>query len=423
MRVLTPSLWGVCDFSGKLLDVFSCSTMPNLPSKALIHDLFYFVCRFADTSALTQFGLAFCFAVGNGVITPLFSVIFGNLVDSFSKPGPSIQSDVNEKVLSLVYLSIAALLVGAGEVALTAFSTKRQLTSGRMMLMDMIISRPLSWHQVNKSSELVNETMNRDLPAIELGLNGMIKGIRHSVCCIAGLAVALSKGPLLTIIVMSIVLPTLSLSNIALKRLSKRYQAELIRLTRQTNSIVRETFSQIKTIASFNLEAIFDKKYLLFLPALERESVITLFLSGAETAIMAGIFSFSYAVAIFYGAKKVAEGDYSGGQVLSVLFASIMAGFSASEALPCIHSVYSANDSMKNICSTIFVCDAQPETEGSEDIDFNMDIQFRDVCFAYPTRPEKMILSNLNLSLRSNSSSAIVGPSGSGKVRQLPLIM
>lgn len=378
---------------------------------------FMLLCRFGDTYALILFSLAFSLSVGNGVITPLFSVIFGNLVDSFSKSGSSVQSDINEKVLTLLYLSIAAFFVGAGEMSFSAFSTKRQLTYGRLKVMDVIINRPLSWHQVNKSVEVIDETLNQDLPALEIGLNGLIKGVRHIVCCVAGLAVAFSKGPILTILVLSIVLPTLAIFNFAVKRLAKGYHMELQKCTRQANSIVRETFSQIKTIASFNLEGIFNQKYQSLLPALQRESVITSFLSGAETAIMAGIFSFSYAVAIYYGAKKVADGEYSGGQVLSVLFASIMAGFSASEALPCLHCVWLANESMDNIDSTILDSQDDPETKGSDDIDFNMDIQFHDVCFAYPTRPEKLILSNLNLSLRANSSSAIVGPSGSGKVR------
>lgn len=96
-------------------------------------------------------------------------------MDCFSKPGLEIQNEINNKVLTLLYLSLGAFLVGAGEVTLSAFSIKRQLNNGRLDAMDVVLGRPLGWHQVNKSSEIVNEVMSRDLPALEKGLHGFIR--------------------------------------------------------------------------------------------------------------------------------------------------------------------------------------------------------------------------------------------------------
>ncbi|KAK7067767.1 ATP-binding cassette sub- B member 10, mitochondrial [Halocaridina rubra] len=42
-------------------------------------------------------------------------------------------------------------------------------------------------------------------------------------------------------------------------------------------------------------------------------------------------------------------------------------------------------------------------------------IDFRDVSFAYPTRPEIVLFKNLNLSVPAGSVVAVVGSSGSGK--------
>ncbi len=42
-------------------------------------------------------------------------------------------------------------------------------------------------------------------------------------------------------------------------------------------------------------------------------------------------------------------------------------------------------------------------------------IEFRDVKFAYPSRPDVQVLRNFNLSIQPNSSLALVGQSGSGK--------
>lgn len=50
------------------------------------------------------------------------------------------------------------------------------------------------------------------------------------------------------------------------------------------------------------------------------------------------------------------------------------------------------------------------------------DIVFRDVTFAYPTRPDTIILNQLNLRFEKGKTTAIVGPSGSGKSTIVGLI-
>lgn len=42
-------------------------------------------------------------------------------------------------------------------------------------------------------------------------------------------------------------------------------------------------------------------------------------------------------------------------------------------------------------------------------------IQLKDVCFTFPSRPNVTILKNVNLNIESNTVTAIVGRSGSGK--------
>lgn len=42
-------------------------------------------------------------------------------------------------------------------------------------------------------------------------------------------------------------------------------------------------------------------------------------------------------------------------------------------------------------------------------------IQLKDVCFTFPSRPNVTILNNVNLNIESNTVTAIVGRSGSGK--------
>ena len=54
-------------------------------------------------------------------------------------------------------------------------------------------------------------------------------------------------------------------------------------------------------------------------------------------------------------------------------------------------------------------------TEGCRPSECRGDIVFRDVLFAYPSRPDVQVLRGLDLVIPANKTTAVVGPSGSGK--------
>lgn len=58
------------------------------------------------------------------------------------------------------------------------------------------------------------------------------------------------------------------------------------------------------------------------------------------------------------------------------------------------------------------ICDCQ-DAAAPKSIQWN--IEFKDVCFAYPQKPDKLILNNFNLSIKQNQVVGILADSGSGK--------
>ncbi|CAF3933605.1 unnamed protein product [Rotaria sp. Silwood1] len=70
------------------------------------------------------------------------------------------------------------------------------------------------------------------------------------------------------------------------------------------------------------------------------------------------------------------------------------------------------------------------ETQISEDsldceevINMNGDIQFDNIDFAYPTRPDVFVLRNLTLTARAGEITALVGSNGSGKSTCISLLL
>lgn len=56
-----------------------------------------------------------------------------------------------------------------------------------------------------------------------------------------------------------------------------------------------------------------------------------------------------------------------------------------------------------------------PDPSGKKGISIDQDILFRNVTFAYPTRPDAIILDDLTVRFERGKNTAIVGPSGCGK--------
>lgn len=61
-------------------------------------------------------------------------------------------------------------------------------------------------------------------------------------------------------------------------------------------------------------------------------------------------------------------------------------------------------------------------SEGEELASVEGTIEFRDVHFRYPTRPEQPVLRGLNLSVKPGQYIALVGPSGCGKSTTIALL-
>ena len=64
----------------------------------------------------------------------------------------------------------------------------------------------------------------------------------------------------------------------------------------------------------------------------------------------------------------------------------------------------------------------QPTPEGEPVGAVRGDLEFRDVTFAYPSRPDARVLSRLSLRIPAGSVAALVGPSGGGKSTCIALL-
>lgn len=109
--------------------------------------------------------------------------------------------------------------------------------------------------------------------------------------------------------------------------------------------------------------------------------------------------------------------DYSNGDILSCFFGIVFGVFSLGMATPNIKAITEGKVAGKIAYDVI---DRKPQIllddPTAEEVgEIVGRIEFKNVTFRYPTRPEQKVLDNFSATFEEGKTTAIVGASGSGK--------
>uniref|UniRef100_A0A673Z280 ABC-type oligopeptide transporter ABCB9 n=1 Tax=Salmo trutta TaxID=8032 RepID=A0A673Z280_SALTR len=195
------------------------------------------------------------------------------------------------------------------------------------------------------------------------------------------------------------------------KRLTKEVQTALA----QANQVAEETVSSMKTVRSFaNEEQEADSYY---------SRLHVMFQLNKKQALAYALYMWSSCISelvlqvaiLFYGGHLVITEQMSGGTLISFVIYELELG----ECLESIASVYTGLMQGVGAAEKVFeYIDREPkhQHDGKEVPDTCKGlVEFKDVTFSYPTRPETDILKSVSFTLRPGEVTALVGPSGSGK--------
>uniref|UniRef100_A0A803YIT1 ATP binding cassette subfamily B member 1 n=1 Tax=Meleagris gallopavo TaxID=9103 RepID=A0A803YIT1_MELGA len=132
----------------------------------------------------------------------------------------------------------------------------------------------------------------------------------------------------------------------------------------------------------------------------------------------------SYALAFWYGTTLILNDDYTIGNVLTVFFSVLIGAFSIGQTTPSIEAFANARGAAYAIFNII---DNEPQIDSYSDAGHKPDhikgnLEFQNVFFNYPSRPDVEILKGLNLKINCGQTVALVGGSGCGKSTTVQLI-
>ncbi|GMF09901.1 unnamed protein product [Phytophthora lilii] len=189
-------------------------------------------------------------------------------------------------------------------------------------------------------------------------------------------------------------------------------------------SLISEAIDSIRTVASFGMEKALTAKYMTFLDLsneLDRKLAVS---GGISFGLSQGMTFWVLAFVFYIGGILVAHGTISFEDLFVVLMVFMMGSFSISMA-----SQGSVDgEKAKRAAANVFkIIDRVPEidatsTAGTVLPNIQGDIDFKQLTFAYPSRPDAVIYQGYDLKVRRGQTVALVGASGSGKSTAIALL-
>lgn len=184
----------------------------------------------------------------------------------------------------------------------------------------------------------------------------------------------------------------------------------------KASAIASEALSSIRMIMAYGAEKRTASRYAEVIEEGKTHAqYISPLLSAQFALIFLGAFS-SFGLAFWYGTRLLVNGRLDDvGTIIIVLLCIMMMVFSFERVATPLTSVSKAAVAA---CEFFAVIDAPLPYKGhlkDPDVSATEDIVFKNVTFAYPSRPHVKILDELDLTIEAGKLTAIVGPSGSGK--------
>nr|POF23278.1 abc transporter b family member 11 [Quercus suber] len=351
-------------------------------------------------------------AIGNGLGTPMLTILFGELINASgnNQNNKDMVREVSKVCVKILYVAAGIGVAGFLQVACWMVTGEQQAARIRGLYLKTILRQDAAFFDMETNTGEVVGRMSGDIVLIQDAMGEKVgKFLQLVSTFIGGFSVAIFKGWLLTLVMLSSI-PLLvgsgGLMSIIISKTASHGQSAYANAA----NVVEQTIGSIRTVASFTGEQQAINNYKKYAITAYKSGVYEGLVSGLSFAIVTSVMYTSYGLAIWYGSKLILSKKYNGGDVLNVIMAIIIGSMSLGEASPCMSVFFTGKAAAYKMFETI---KRRPEidsynSKGKVLNDISGDIEFRDVYFSYPTRPDEPILSGFSLYIPSGTTTALL---------------
>ncbi|XP_031993175.1 ATP-binding cassette sub-family B member 10, mitochondrial isoform X2 [Hylobates moloch] len=365
------------------------------------------------------------FLTMSSVISMSAPFFLGKIIDVlYTNPTVDYSDNLTRLCLGLSAVFLCGAAANAIRVYLMQTSGQRIVNRLRTSLFSSILRQEVAFFDKTRTGELINRLSSDTALLGRSVTENLSDGLRAGAQASVGISMMFFVSPNLATFVLSVVPPVSIIAVIYgryLRKLTKVTQDSLA----QATQLAEERIGNVRTVRAFGKEMTEIEKY-----ASKVDHVMQL--ARKEAFARAGFFGATglsgnlIVLSVLYkGGLLMGSAHMTVGELSSFLMYAFWVGISIGG----LSSFYS--ELMKGLGAggrLWELLEREPKLPFNEGVilnekSFQGALEFKNVHFAYPARPEVPIFQDFSLSIPSGSVTALVGPSGSGKSTVLSLLL
>ncbi|GBG27421.1 ABC transporter B family member 11 [Hondaea fermentalgiana] len=356
----------------------------------------------------------------NGVIMPLFGILFSGIATVYYFPTQDI---ISEEANFYVYFFIGlAVLTGIGYWAqFTYFGIigERMTTRVRLELFRAALRQEIGFFDERKNSVgALTSKLASDASVVKASVTDrMGLAVMNSVTAISGIVIGFVfcwQLTLALVAMLPIIIVGAGLQLIVMSGLAKEDDVAMA----EAGQTLTEAIYGIRTVTAFGLRTRVINLYDKHLVGPSKLGVKKGISGGLGFGFSQCVIFMVYGVAFFYASRLIANEGYTFRDVFTSVMTILMVGFGIGQSAAMTPDIAKASVGVSNVFSIIdrkSKIDASDSSGLKDEAVTSEDIDFSAVNFAYPTRPDALVYENMSLNIKGGSTVALVGASGSGK--------
>jgi ABC-type multidrug transport system fused ATPase/permease subunit len=363
-------------------------------------------------------------ALISGGTWPTFAVLLGEVLKTYGLTGNVLEDD--SFVLAIAFLAVG-VISGISHFFQTAFfsASGEKLTMRlRALSFRAMLKQEMGWFDDPKhTTGALTAHLASDASLVQ-GASGVQIGIGVDMATnmTAGLIIAFVFGWKLALVILGC-MPIITVAGMVMMKVYTGFSKREREYSEELGKIATEATDNIRTVASLTKEMTFYKSYCRYLKVPHNAAMRGSLVYGLTFALTQATLFWTYAVAFRFGGHLVAKGELDYFNVFKVFNAIVFCALTAGQA-----NTFAPDAAKAKAAAAAIFCllDRKPLIDvgegGLKPPLMEGRVEFQDVRFSYPMRSHRRILKDLNLTVSSGQTVAIVGESGCGKSTLVALL-
>lgn len=372
-----------------------------------------------------SFSIGWFFLVISTTTGLIFPLLLGQLLGGAGQNAPTNTADalklidlsnINTVAMALFILFGVQSLASYFRVVIFTNVTENTLRDVRYDAFSRLIYMPMDFFNQNKVGELTSR-ISSDIAQLQETLRTTIAEFFRQIVIVVGGIIFLGLISMKLALIMLATVPVMAIIAVFFGRFIKKLSVKAQDETATSNVVIEENLTGISNVKSFTNEALALFKYKVSIDEIRKLNIKSGLWRGLFVSFIVFCL-FGAIVFIIWQGLLMTQGpnpSLSQQNFYSFIMLTVMMGASIGSLPELYANIQKSIGSTERLISIIRTPGEKEMLVGKEKPTITGKVEFKNVRFHYPQRPDVEVLKSINLKAEPNETIALVGSSGAGK--------